>query len=82
MPNGNPRSINFVEGGYFSDTRYEEKLQEKGARHKALEEVLKDYRYNVTTFSVIMGHLSHYICRLSIDWYRAWTCKQSYVSIA
>ncbi len=27
MPNGNPRSIKIVEGGYCSDTRYEEKLQ-------------------------------------------------------
>ena len=36
MPSGNPRSIKIVEGGYCSDTRYEEKLQEKGAQHKAL----------------------------------------------
>ena len=43
MPGGNPRSIKIVEGGYCSDTRYEEKLQEKGAQHKALEEALKDY---------------------------------------
>ena len=31
MLNGNPRSIKIVEGGYCSDTRYEEKLQEKGS---------------------------------------------------
>ncbi|DBA96919.1 TPA: hypothetical protein ACH3X3_013075 [Trebouxia sp. C0006] len=55
MPNGNPRSIKIVEGGYCSDTRYEEKLQEKGAQHKALEEALKDYGYNVTTLPIIIG---------------------------
>ena len=39
MPNENPRSIKTVEGGHCSDTRYayEEKLQEKGAQHKALD---------------------------------------------
>ena len=41
MPNGNSRSVKIVEGGYCSDTRYEEKLQEKGAQHEALEEALK-----------------------------------------
>ena len=55
MPNGNPRSIKIVEGGYCSDTRYEEKLQEKGAQHKALEEALKDYGYNVSTLPIIIG---------------------------
>ena len=44
-----------MEGGYCSDTRYEEKLQEKGAQHKALEEALKDYGYNVTTLPIIIG---------------------------
>ena len=43
MPNGNSRSIKIVEGGYCSDTRYEEKLQEKEAQHQALKEALKDY---------------------------------------
>ncbi len=51
----NPRSIKIVEGGYRSDTRYEEKMQEKGAQHKALEEALKDYGYNVTTLPIIIG---------------------------
>ena len=51
MPNGNPRRIKIVEGGYCSDTRYEE----KGAQHKALEEALKDYGYNVTTLRIIIG---------------------------
>ncbi len=40
---------------YCSDTRYEEKLQEKGAQHKALEEALKDYGYNVTALPIIIG---------------------------
>ncbi len=53
MRNGNPRSIKIVEGGYCSDTRYEEKLQEKGAQHKALAEALKEYGYNVTTLPII-----------------------------
>ena len=34
---------------------YGEKLQEKEARHEALEEALKDYGYNVTTLPVIIG---------------------------
>ena len=38
-----------------ADTRYEEKLQEKGAQHKALEEALKEYGYNVTTLPIIIG---------------------------
>ena len=58
-PTGNSRSIKIVEGGYCPDTRYEEKLQEKGAQHKALqlqlEEALKDYGYNVTTLPRIIG---------------------------
>ena len=74
MLDGNARRIKIVEGGYCSDTRYEEKLQEKGAQHKALEEALKDYGYNVTTLPTIIG-------RSSKDWYRTWTCKQSYIQI-
>ena len=54
MPNGNPRCVKNVEGGYCSDTRYEEKLQEKGAQLKALEEALQDYGYNVTTLPIII----------------------------
>ncbi len=55
MPNGNPKSIKIVEGGYCFDTRYEEKLQEKGAQHKALEEAVKEYGCNVTTLPIIIG---------------------------
>ena len=55
MPTGNPRSIKIVEGGYCPDTRYGEKLQEKEARHEALEEAFKDYKYKVTTLPVIIG---------------------------
>ncbi len=55
MPNGDPRSIKIVEGGYCPDTRYEEKQQEKEAQHKALEEALKDYGYNVTTLPIDIG---------------------------
>ena len=55
MLDGNSRGIQIVEGKYCPDTRYEEKLQEKGAQHKALEEDLKDYGYNVTTLPIIIG---------------------------
>jgi len=55
MPNGNPRSIKIVEGGYCPGTRYQEKLQEKEAQHEALEGALKDYGYNVTTLPIIVG---------------------------
>ncbi len=55
MLNGNPRCMKSLEGGCCPDTRYEEKLQEKGAQHKALEEALKDYGYNVTTLPIILG---------------------------
>ena len=54
-PTGNSRSIKIVEAGYCPDTRYEEKLQEKGSQHKALEEALKDYGYNVTILPIIIG---------------------------
>ena len=54
-PNWNPRSIKIVQGGYCPDTRYEEKLQEKGAQHNALEEALQDYVYNVTSLPIIIG---------------------------
>ena len=33
----------------------QEKLQEKGAQHKTLEEALKDYGSNVTTLPIIIG---------------------------
>ena len=89
MPNGNPRSIKIVEGGCCSDMRYEEKLQEKGVQHKALEEALNDYGYNVTTLPTIIGQSwsqylisdSHYIGCSSKDWCRARTCKQSHVQL-
>jgi len=55
MPNGNPRSIMIVEGGYCPDTRYQEKLQEKEAQREALSGALKDYGYNVTTLPIITG---------------------------
>lgn len=41
MPNRHPRSINIVEGGNCPDTRYEEQVQEKAARHQALDEALR-----------------------------------------
>lgn len=50
-----------MEGAHWLDTRYEEELQEKGAQHKAMEELLKDYGCNVTTLSINVGDSgSHY----------------------
>jgi hypothetical protein len=43
-----------VAGGYCPDTRYEEKLQEKGVQHKALEKALKDCDKNVTTLPITL----------------------------
>ena len=44
-----------MEGGYCPDTRYEGKLQEKEAQHKALGGALKLYGYNLTTLPIIIG---------------------------
>ena len=55
MPNGKARRIWIVEGGYCSDTRYEEKLEEKEAQHTALEVALKEYGYDVTVLPIILG---------------------------
>ena len=75
-----------MEGGHCSDTRYEEKLHERGAQHKAVEGALKDYGYNVTTLPVIIGQSGSQYHTTSealarIGYSRAWTCKQSYVQI-
>ena len=43
-----------MEGGYCLASKYEERLQEKGAQHKALEEALKDHSYNVTILPLII----------------------------
>ena len=61
MPNGSARRIWIVEGGYCSDTRYTDKLQEKEAQHQALQAALQEYGYNVTTLPIILGVSgSHY----------------------
>jgi len=52
MPDGNPRSMKIVEGGYCPDTRHG---QEKEAQPEALERTLKDFGYNVTTLPMIIG---------------------------
>ena len=73
MPNGNQRNIKIVEGGYCPDTRYEEKLQDKGAQHRALEEALKDYGYNLITLPIIIGqsgsqyHTSDALAKFGIE---------------
>ena len=55
MPDGTTRKISIAEMGYCSDTRYLEKLQEKEMQHSALEDALKNYGYNVTVLTYIMG---------------------------
>ena len=55
MPDGKARRIWIVEGGYCSDTRYEEKLKEKEAQHQALQQALEDYGYKVAVLPVILG---------------------------
>ena len=55
MPNGTARRIWIVEGGYCSDTRYEDKLKEKESQHQALQEALEDYGYKVAVLPVILG---------------------------
>ena len=55
MPNGKARRIWIVEGGYCSDTRCEQKLEEKEAQHTALEVALKEYGYDVTLLPIILG---------------------------
>ena len=55
MPNRNPRSTKLVGLGKCPDTRNEEKLQGKGAQHKACEEAFKDCGYNFTTLPLIIG---------------------------
>ena len=55
MPNGTARRIWIVEGGYCSDTRYQEKLKDKEAQHQALQEALEDYGYKVAVLPVILG---------------------------
>ena len=55
LPDGIPRRIWIVEGGYYSDTRYEDKLREKQTQHQALQKALQDYGYKVTVLPVILG---------------------------
>ena len=45
LSNGKARKVYIVEGGYCSDTRYLEKIQEKELQHSALESALKSYGY-------------------------------------
>lgn len=46
-----------MEGGYCSDTQYEEKLEEKEAQHTALEAALKEYGYDVTVLPSFLVYL-------------------------
>ncbi len=55
MPGSKARQIWIVEGGYYADMRYKEKLEEKEAQHAALTKALKDYDYKVSTLPIILG---------------------------
>ena len=45
-----------MEGGYCSDTKYEEKLAEKIVQHERLIELLKIYRYDVRLGPMPLGY--------------------------
>ena len=55
MPNGGPRRIWIVEGGYCSDTRYTDILQENKAQHQVLQAALRNYGYTVCVLPIILG---------------------------
>ena len=52
---GKARRIWIVEGGYCSDTRYEDKLKEKEDQHLILQTALEDHGYQVLTLPIILG---------------------------
>ena len=55
LQNGRARKIWIVEGGYCSDTRYEDKLKEKEGQHQALQTALEDHGHQVSTLPIILG---------------------------
>lgn len=57
MPDGKPRRVWIVEGGYCADTRYEGKLQEKEQQHKRLQKVVTAYGYKVTCCLLYSGFM-------------------------
>ena len=55
LHNGRARRIWIVEGGYCSDTRYEDKLKEKEGQYQAMQTALEDRGYQVSTLPIILG---------------------------
>lgn len=55
MQNGKARRIWIVEGGYCSDTQYEDKLKEKEGQHMMLQTALEGHGYQVQTLPIIIG---------------------------
>jgi hypothetical protein len=53
--NGRPRKIWLIELGYFSNTRYMEKVTEKKEQHAELCEVLAAEGYHVRLLPVVLG---------------------------
>ena len=45
-----------MEGGYCSDTKFEDKLAEKTVQHEKLIELLKIYRYDVRLGPMPLGY--------------------------
>ena len=54
--NGRQRRIWLMEGGYCSDTKFEEKLAEKTVQHERLIELLKIYGYDVRLGPMPLGY--------------------------
>ncbi len=55
IPDVHPRSTKIVEGAYWPDPKYGEKLQEQKAQHEAVEGALKDCGYNVPALPIILA---------------------------
>ena len=63
LHNGRARRTWIVEGGYCSDTRYKDKLNEIEGQHQALQTALEDHGHQVSTLPIILGDSgSHLHC--------------------
>ena len=56
IANGRARRVWIVEVGYYSDTRYLDKLQEKTRQHRQLQFLLMDKGFKVTCLPIILGN--------------------------
>lgn len=58
LGSGRPRNIWLMEGGYCSDTKFEEKLAEQTAQHERLVGILRTYGYDVWLGPMPLGVLA------------------------